>query len=65
MRDPDRIDDFCARLARMWKTIPDWRFGQLMSNLLGDYYAQTHRDPFFVEDDEMISWMEGRWNGEP
>lgn len=58
MRDPRRIPDFCNRLARVWEQVPDWRFGQLMSNMLGDYYAQTKRDIFFPEDEEMIRFFE-------
>ena len=34
MRDPSRIDRFCARLAKAWAKVPDWRFGQLISNAL-------------------------------
>lgn len=49
MRDPKRIDDFCDRLKAVWHTVPDWRFGQLMVNLLGDMKA-SGRDPFFPED---------------
>lgn len=58
MRDPNRIDKFCGRLAKAWKNVPDWRFGQLMSNLLSEYYEQTKLDPFFPEDDEMIEFIE-------
>lgn len=58
MRDPKRIDKFCWRLAEAWKKVPDWRFGQLMSNILGEYYSQTKMDPFFVEDDEFVEFIE-------
>ena len=58
MRDPKRIDKFCWRLAEAWKKVPDWRFGQLMSNILGEYYSQTKMDPFFVEDDEFMEFIE-------
>lgn len=58
MRDPKRIDDFCNRLKTVWHTVPDWRFGQLMINVLGDMQA-SGRDPFFPEDDEMIKYLEG------
>ena len=58
MRDPKRIRKFCNRLAAVWEKVPDWRFGQLMSNMLGEYVAQTHRDIFFPEDDEMIKFFE-------
>ena len=58
MRDPKRIPGFCNRLARVWEQVPDWRFGQLMSNVLSEFQAQKHRDIFFPEDEEMISFFE-------
>lgn len=57
MRDPNRIPDFCGRLARAWACVPDWRFGQFMCNMLGDL-TMAGRDPFFPEDDEMIELIE-------
>ena len=54
MRDPKRIRKFCDRLAAVWEQLPDWRFGQLMVNALGE----MGRDPFFPEDDEMIEYLE-------
>ena len=62
MRDPKRIDNFCKRLAVVWHKVPDWRFGQLMSNLLGKYYAATKRDPFFPEDEEIMKFFEDYFN---
>lgn len=57
MRDPNRIDEFCKRLATAWKTyVPDQRFGQLMMNV----FSSIHGDPFFPEDDEMIGLIE-KW----
>ena len=38
--------------------VPDWRFGQLMSNILGEYVAEKKRDIFFPDDDEMIEFFE-------
>lgn len=58
MRDPKRIDKFCGKLAELWHMVPDWRFGQLMSNVLGEYVGKTHRDIFFPEDDEMLAFFE-------
>lgn len=57
MRDPKRIQGFCNRLARAWEVLPDWRFGQLMMNVLGQMNFDG-RDPFFPEDDEMIEYIE-------
>ena len=57
MRDPKRIYKFCDRLAAVWGRVPNWRFGQLMMNCLGEMSA-AGRDPFFPEDDEMIKFIE-------
>ena len=57
MRDKNRIQAFCNRLARAWEKVPDWRFGQLMMNALGEM-ASKGRDPFFPEEDEMIAFIE-------
>lgn len=57
MRDPNRIDEFCNELARLWHKVPDWRLGQLMDNVLGSYVGDTGRDIFFVEDDEMLDYF--------
>lgn len=54
MRNPDRINEFMQRLTEVWERVPDWRFGQLMCNTLG----ATGRDPFFVEDEDMIDAIE-------
>lgn len=54
MRDPKRIKKFCDRLAKVWENVPDWRFGQLICNALGE----MGKDPFFPEDDEMIEYLE-------
>ena len=54
MRDPKRIRKFCDELATMWEAVPDWRFGQLISNVLGSYQGKTGKDIFFIEDEEMI-----------
>ncbi len=58
MRNPDRIQVFCNRLAGIWGQVPDWRFGQLMSNMLGAYVGKTGRDIFYPEDDEMFAFFE-------
>lgn len=55
MRDPNRIDSFCKKLAQYWKNVPDWRFGQLISNVYG---TSGVRDPFFAEEDETLALFE-------
>ena len=54
IRDKKRIKPFLARLEKVWKAVPDWRFGQLMCNVLNS----MDKDPFFPEDDEMIEYFE-------
>lgn len=58
MRDPQRITVFCNRLKRIWSCVPDWRFGQLMSNMLGAYVAQTGADIFFPEDPDLFDFFD-------
>ena len=54
MRDINRIEPMMERLTELWKTeCPDWRFGQLISNL-----QSFLGDPFYIEDDEMINLIE-------
>lgn len=51
MRKKERIKEFLNELGDIWeKECPDWRFGQLMMNVLGS----LERDPFFYEEDEML-----------
>ena len=54
MRKIERIDEFCQELAKIWKEkCPDWRFGQLMVNVLGS----IPKDPFFPEEEEMLEYF--------
>lgn len=63
MRDPSRIYTFCNELADLWaKNAPDWRFGQLMMNALGEMQAGG-RDPFFPEEDEMLRFLQNYFKG--
>lgn len=54
MRDIKRIEPFLEKLGEYWKQVPDWRFGQLMCNFLNS----LPRDPFFIEEDEMLEYLE-------
>lgn len=58
MRDQKRIRGFCNKLASYWETVPDWRFGQLICNVLGT----AKRDPFFIEEEEMLKLFEEFFN---
>ena len=57
-RDIHRIRPFCDRLAASWERLPDWRFSQLMVNLMREYEAVHGHDIFYLEDDDMISAIE-------
>lgn len=61
MRDPKRIDECMDALKKLWEKYPDMRMGQLMSNILTEYYSQTNCDPFFLEDDRFIKFIENLW----
>ena len=55
MRDTKRIKPFLEEIEKLWEKVPDWRFGQLVMNVLGT----CKKDPFFYEDDEMLElWKE-------
>ena len=59
MRNPDRLDKFYDKLKEMHKeNVPDWRFGQLMSNFLTWVYNTKNTDIFFPEEDKMIQLLE-------
>lgn len=47
MRDPERIDRIIDLLREHWHNYPQYRLGQLVSNLLGP----GPQDVFFPEDD--------------
>ena len=58
MRDPKRIDEFCDLLKELWKRVPDWRFGQLISNLGRQFRSDFERTPggfFYAEDEEFMN----------
>lgn len=58
MRDPARIKRIISLTMKFWQQVPDWRFGQLLSNLMGFIYTDTHADPFYVEDDKIEELLE-------
>lgn len=59
VRDKKRIKPFMNELAEIWETqCPDWRFGQLMSNVLNS----LQRDPFFYEEEEMLKEFKKYFN---
>lgn len=57
MRSPERLDKFYAKLCELHKQyVPDWRFGQLVSNYAND----TGRDIFFDEEGNTLELIE-KW----
>ncbi len=57
MRDVKRIKKFCDELAQLWEdNVPDWRFGQLMTNVLGQM-AIDGIDIYFPEEPEMMDYL--------
>lgn len=50
MRDPARIKPFLNALAAKWRENPDWRFGQLIENLM----KNDTRHLFFIEDEDFL-----------
>lgn len=57
MRDPNRIPEFCNKLAEIWMKYPDLRFGQFMLNVLCNPHVPEHVI-WIYEDDEMIKHIE-------
>lgn len=66
MRNSERIELIIACLRGIWEQVPDWRFGQLLSNLLGAMCEEAGGlDPFFIEDDrfmELVNRICKRWS---
>lgn len=53
MRNPNRLYGFYDKLREIhMKQVPDWRFGQFISNIFQD------RDIFYLEENEMIEIIE-------
>jgi hypothetical protein len=57
MRDPDRIPVVLAHIERLWRLHPDWRLGQLISNLAS--WSDPTRDLVWdIEDEVLIAEVE-------
>lgn len=54
MRDPNRIEPFLDKLQELWQRYPDYRFGQLIMNLVRD-----PQNPLVFQDP--WSWEEEEW----
>lgn len=59
MRDPKRLDNFYDSMRRIHQEkLPDWRFGQLMSNFFSWLVAQKLVDYFYLGDALMLKYFE-------
>lgn len=55
MRNNTRIHSITNRVGDLWFTkVPDWRFGQLMSN----FFSSIQPDPFYIEDEDLVQRLE-------
>ena len=60
MRDANRLDDFYDRLKVVHKEkFSDLRFSQFTMSLLANIEKVSGRDPFYMEEDEIIKYIEG------
>jgi len=53
MRDEKRIPKIIKLLEEAWTLVPDWRLGQLISNLVGS----GRQDVFHPEDDQWEEYL--------
>ena len=53
MRNPDRIPEVLKELEEFWKQVPDWRLGQVISNI--SYETLGVNDPFYLEDTDLLN----------
>ena len=55
MRNPERISKVIKELERFWEENPDWRLGQVVSNL--SYELMGNNDPFYMEDKDLLELL--------
>lgn len=55
MRNPERISKVIKELERFWEENPDWRLGQVISNL--SYELMGNNDPFYMEDKDLLELL--------
>ena len=55
MRDPKRIIKVLDELENYWNNHPNWRLGQVMSNLSDELLGNN--DPFFIEDEMLLELL--------
>lgn len=52
MRNLERIPEVIKELEGFWKQNPDYRLGQVMSNL--SYEVMGNNDPFYMDDNILL-----------
>jgi hypothetical protein len=62
MRDPERIDRMIGKLRIIWKKNPDWRLGQLISNINYQVQMNTVRNDCFYTEDYVIEGIIDKMN---
>jgi len=64
MRDPERIQPFLTELGKIWQhNCYDWRFGQVLSNILPNMMAK-HGDMFYWEEDKFLEYFKEEFEKE-
>jgi len=58
MRNPERIPEVLKELEKFWKQVPDWRLGQVISNL--NYEITGNNDPFYLEDEHLLQILKNK-----
>jgi hypothetical protein len=53
MRDPNRIHKVIQYIEKLWETVPDWRFMQLICNL----QSFCGSDMFYMEEDRFLEHL--------
>jgi hypothetical protein len=56
MRDPKRIFDILKSMELLWRLFPDWRFGQLLENVIGT--RSSTGQIWFLEDDILETYLD-------
>ena len=58
MQHPERIPETLKELEDFWKQVPDWRLGQLISNV--SYELMENNDPFYLEDEKLLQYLKNK-----
>ena len=54
MRDPKRIKIILKEIEKLWKGVPDWRFGQMLIN---SGLVEDSNFTWNVEDDGLLNQL--------